>query len=196
MVNLICEKIRKKPLQIQSRICSLPAQFLPSRHGLQSPALGRGKKKGAHLTIGSNFLVPLHRHTHKYLSPFCHRQACRQNKGECPQAPISQILLDFHLSPETTVQLFFHSCCPFSHRETCKLHWLLTQNQWLKCTLADRLNVKMTTIFIKIKIGLLNSLIDSAACIKLKLGYCMQDKYLAEEMSLFISRWHFSFFEK
>lgn len=169
--------------------------FLPNFHPSPWPAEPspeEGEKAGGFLTIGSNFLVLLHRHTHKYLSPFFHKDKHSdriRESGPRPQPP--QILLDFHFSLETTVQLFFHSCYPFSHRETCKLHWLLAQNQWLKCTPADRLNVKMTTIFIKIKIWLLNAHIDSAARIKLKLGYCMEG---IEDMSLFISRCMVFFF--
>lgn len=70
MLNLLCEEIRKKPLQtyIESRMSSLPAQFWPLTYITQSPAPGEGKKEGTCLLLDLTFLYP---HTdimdvHKY----------------------------------------------------------------------------------------------------------------------------------
>lgn len=92
-------------IPMKSRMCQLPGQSsLPPSPPEPSPR--PGKEGGDPLRTGSNFPACTHKPTHQCLSPTVTKTDIPREEGSVLRTP------DFCLSPETTVQPFFHTCCP------------------------------------------------------------------------------------
>lgn len=139
-------------------------------HHPQSPVLGEGEEGRDLFTIAPNLLVPTHRHAHICQPPSLHKEkhsgrrgAQAPNPSRCPPfsrnsswAFPSSLLL---LSPRDTCKgtEYLHSTDDFSvHQLTGSVFFIITKNMTVKNMLET----------------------DSVACIKRKLGYCLESMYL------------------
>lgn len=104
----------------QDLFTSCPISTRPTLRTEPSPGGRERRKRGAWLTTGYDFLAPTYRQPHMYLSSSLHKKQHSHRRRE--SVPGSRTLSDFHFSPETPVEPFFHPCCPFCHRDTCNIN--------------------------------------------------------------------------